>query len=161
MVAKLIILTHKISIQVQLFAESSTIGSFRSRRPVRKLLDTPSYVDKYYAVILIPLVNELQYWSWSSVPSHCFKPVYSNSYDTLNLCKSHCRVTNDIYDVNTIVVILTWSFREKYSVSFYRCSNYRNTEWIAGWCSDSNKTSGEFIVKVVTVKKYEASFLLL
>jgi hypothetical protein len=43
MVAKLIILTHKISIQVQLFAESSTIGSFRSRWPVRKLLDTPSY----------------------------------------------------------------------------------------------------------------------
>jgi hypothetical protein len=36
-------LTHKIAIQLHLVAESCTICSSRSRRPVRKLLDTPSY----------------------------------------------------------------------------------------------------------------------
>jgi hypothetical protein len=43
MAAKLTILTHKIAIQLHLVAESSTIFSSRSKRPVRKLLDTPSY----------------------------------------------------------------------------------------------------------------------
>jgi len=32
--------THKIEIQLQLLAKSCTIWIFRSRRPVRKLLDT-------------------------------------------------------------------------------------------------------------------------
>jgi len=35
-------LTHKIAIKLHLFVESCTICSSRSRRPVRKLLDTPS-----------------------------------------------------------------------------------------------------------------------
>jgi hypothetical protein len=42
-VAKLTRLTHKIAIQLHLVAESCTICGSRSRRPVRKLLDTPSY----------------------------------------------------------------------------------------------------------------------
>jgi len=45
MVAKLIRLTHKIAIQLHLVAESCTICSSRSRRPVRKLLDTLSYAS--------------------------------------------------------------------------------------------------------------------
>jgi hypothetical protein len=47
--AKFTGLTHKIAIQLHLVAESCTICSSRSRRPVRKLLDTPSYVgeDQY------------------------------------------------------------------------------------------------------------------
>jgi hypothetical protein len=44
MVAKLTRLTHKIVMQLHLMAESCTIYGFRSRRPVRKLLDTPSQV---------------------------------------------------------------------------------------------------------------------
>jgi hypothetical protein len=40
---KLTRLTHKIAVQLHLVAESSTICGSRSRRPVRKLLDTPSY----------------------------------------------------------------------------------------------------------------------
>jgi hypothetical protein len=36
--------THKIAIQLHLVAESFTIYSSCSRRPVRKLLDVPSYV---------------------------------------------------------------------------------------------------------------------
>jgi hypothetical protein len=44
MAAKLVRLTHKIAIQLHLVVENCTIFSSRSRRPVRKLLDTPSYV---------------------------------------------------------------------------------------------------------------------
>jgi hypothetical protein len=42
-VGKLTRLTHKIAIQLHLVAERCTISSSRSRRPVLKLLDTPSY----------------------------------------------------------------------------------------------------------------------
>jgi hypothetical protein len=44
MATKLTRLTHKISIQMHLVTESCTICSSRSRRPVRKLLDTPSFI---------------------------------------------------------------------------------------------------------------------
>jgi len=43
LVAELTRLTHKIAIQQHLMVESCTICSSRSRRPVRKLLITPSY----------------------------------------------------------------------------------------------------------------------
>jgi len=43
MAVKLTRLNHKVAIQVHLVAESCTICSSRSRRPARKLLDTPSY----------------------------------------------------------------------------------------------------------------------
>jgi len=36
--------THKIAIQLHLVAQNCTICSSRSRRPVRKLLVTPSYL---------------------------------------------------------------------------------------------------------------------
>jgi len=42
MAAKLTRLTHKITILLNLVAESCTIYSSRSRRSVRLLLDTPS-----------------------------------------------------------------------------------------------------------------------
>jgi len=43
MAAELTRLTHKIATQLYFVAESCTICSSRSRRPVRKLLGTPSY----------------------------------------------------------------------------------------------------------------------
>jgi hypothetical protein len=43
MATKLTRLTHKIPIQLHLVAESCSICSSSSRRPVRKLLDTPSW----------------------------------------------------------------------------------------------------------------------
>jgi hypothetical protein len=52
MAAKLTSLTHKIAIQLNIVAESCTICSSRSRRPVRKLLDTLSYNK-----LLTPLVQ--------------------------------------------------------------------------------------------------------
>jgi hypothetical protein len=44
MAAKLTRLTHKIAIKLHLVVESYIICSSRFRRPVRKLLDTPSYI---------------------------------------------------------------------------------------------------------------------
>jgi hypothetical protein len=44
MAAKLTRMIHKIAIQLYLVAESCTICSARARRPVRKLLDAPSYI---------------------------------------------------------------------------------------------------------------------
>jgi hypothetical protein len=44
MTAKLARLTHKIAIQLHLVAESCIICSSHARRPVRKLLDTSSYL---------------------------------------------------------------------------------------------------------------------
>jgi hypothetical protein len=52
MAAKLTRMTHKVAIQLHLVAESCTICSSRSRRPVRKLLNTPSCV----------FVWEIEYW---------------------------------------------------------------------------------------------------
>jgi hypothetical protein len=46
MAAKLTRLIHRIVIQLHLVAERCTICSSFSRRPVRKLLDTPSYVHR-------------------------------------------------------------------------------------------------------------------
>jgi len=45
MAAELTRLTHKIAIELHLVADSCTISSSRSRRPVRKLLDTPLYLN--------------------------------------------------------------------------------------------------------------------
>jgi len=44
MAAKLTRLTHKIAMQLPLVAENCTICGSSSRRSVRKLLDTSSYV---------------------------------------------------------------------------------------------------------------------
>jgi hypothetical protein len=60
MAAKLTRLTHKIAIKLHLVAESSS----RSRRPVRKLLDTPSYSKG--EVKFVPVLNQVDamktYW---------------------------------------------------------------------------------------------------
>jgi len=50
MEAKLTRLTHTIAIQLHLLAESCTICSSCSRRPIRKFLDTPSYTSLYIFV---------------------------------------------------------------------------------------------------------------
>jgi len=44
MAATLAKLAHKVAIQLHLMAESHIIFSSRSRWPVQKLMDTPSYV---------------------------------------------------------------------------------------------------------------------
>jgi hypothetical protein len=66
MAAKLTRLTHIIAIQLYLVAESCTICSSRSRRPVRKLLDTPSYNDVKFVYALKIILCRL--WISSSGP---------------------------------------------------------------------------------------------
>jgi hypothetical protein len=51
MAAKLTRLIHKIAIQLHLVAESCTICSSRSRRPVRELLDTPLYIRRVVEMV--------------------------------------------------------------------------------------------------------------
>jgi len=50
MAAKLTRLTHKIAIQLHLVAEGGNIYSSRSRRPIRKLMDTPSYKEQQIVI---------------------------------------------------------------------------------------------------------------
>jgi len=57
MEAELTRLTHKIVIQVNLVSESCTICSSRSRRPVRKLLDMPSYANTVLWIYLTQKQN--------------------------------------------------------------------------------------------------------
>jgi hypothetical protein len=71
MAAKLTTLTHKIAIQLQLVAETCTICSSRSRRPVRERLDTPSSLSclvKDYA-----MKTKTTYWG-----SGCVTPCIFN-----------------------------------------------------------------------------------
>jgi hypothetical protein len=53
MEATLTRLTHRIAIQLHLVAESCTICSSRSRRPVWKLLDTPSYGGLNLKIVIL------------------------------------------------------------------------------------------------------------
>jgi len=47
MATELTRLTHQIAIQLHVMAERCTICSSRSRRPVRKILDAPSYILRF------------------------------------------------------------------------------------------------------------------
>jgi len=58
MAAKLTRLTHKIAIQLHPVEESFATCSSLSRRPVRKLLDTHSYVLQMW-VLLSTLLSKL------------------------------------------------------------------------------------------------------
>jgi len=60
MAAKLTRLTHKIAIQLHLVADSCIICSFRSWRPVRKLLDTPSCSATYRDASYIPIIVSIK-----------------------------------------------------------------------------------------------------
>jgi len=62
MAAKLTRLTYRIEIQLHLVAERCTIWSSRSRLPVRKRLDTPSYIYKIDVNIIL-----------RSIASSCFQ----------------------------------------------------------------------------------------
>jgi hypothetical protein len=80
MAAKFTRLTHKIVIQLHLVAESSTICSSRSMRPVRKLLVTLSYFTRFVVsvwgscrrwskAITLETVGVLRDWRYSSTHS--------------------------------------------------------------------------------------------
>jgi hypothetical protein len=67
-------LTHKIVIQLHLMAESCTIYSTRSRQPVQKLLDTPSYCNKdEKGITLLARENVLTPSTYCSFTLFCSK----------------------------------------------------------------------------------------
>jgi hypothetical protein len=68
MVVKLTRLTHKIAIQLHLVAESFTICSSRSRRPVRKPLDSPSYISVSSGTYINSRTEVfLRCWTWNEI----------------------------------------------------------------------------------------------
>jgi len=67
MAAKLTRLTHNVALQLHLVAESCTICSSRSRRPVWKLLDTPSYPENAFLRFCTLTVPELRLVETQSV----------------------------------------------------------------------------------------------
>jgi hypothetical protein len=74
MTAKLTRLSHKIVIQLHLAAESCTICSSRSRRTVRKLLDTSSYSD-------IPTL-----WASYRMLLKCVERIIRSTYKVISNC---------------------------------------------------------------------------
>jgi hypothetical protein len=74
MVTTLTTLTHTIAIQLHVVAESCTICSSHSRRPVRKLLDTPSYSLTVAASATFSsfLICTAHWMINLSVSSHCW-----------------------------------------------------------------------------------------
>jgi hypothetical protein len=66
MAAKFTRMTHKIAIQLHLMAESCTICSSRSMRPVRKLLDTPSYLTMKVELPLCQTKHHAMKTCWGS-----------------------------------------------------------------------------------------------
>jgi hypothetical protein len=90
MAAKLTRRTHKIAIQLHLVAESCTICSSRSRRPVRKLLDTSSY-----SIFPPPL----KFWGGRTLLSQC------TGWETLLYIISSWPDVQDVDSKDTSVVI--------------------------------------------------------
>jgi hypothetical protein len=102
MATKLTRLTHKISIKLHLMAESCTICSSRSRRPDRKLLDTPSrarvtvrvYVSMCLCVCVCTYVCVYMY------------------YVSMYVCMYMCMFVLSAFRINwTILINLVWMLR--------------------------------------------------
>jgi hypothetical protein len=100
-VAKLTILTHKIAIQLHLVAESCAICSSRSRRPVPKLLDTPSYmvvsrhrnVEQNHSLLIVnkcfEYVTQLKYFVMTVRYQNCIHEEIKSGLNSGNPCY-HC-----------------------------------------------------------------------
>jgi len=65
----------QITIKLQPVAESCTVRSFHSRRPGRKLLDTPSYFSRHSTPYYVMLLQGAQLWHFpaSTVLNHIAK----------------------------------------------------------------------------------------
>jgi len=91
MAAKLTRLTHKIAIQLYLMTDNCTICSSRSRRPVRRLLDTPSYIPISHVApydipvtVIIVLILLHKYGIWSPNLREAFGKSSEGEYLGLN-----------------------------------------------------------------------------
>jgi len=106
MAAKLTRLIHKIAIQLHLVAGSYTICSSRSRRPVRNLLDTASYLaypqrikTRISIPFWIPARNVFQECVLST-PARTLSAKYSICYAGNTFCAVPCTVTSQGIDTH-------------------------------------------------------------
>jgi hypothetical protein len=102
MAAKLTRLTHKIAIRLQLVAENCNICSSRSRRPIRKLLDTP-----------LALLQRGQYWlliQWAATHiTECLSN-FNGKYD-----RHLSNQFNSLYVLSQTTTLQRLSILQKYS----------------------------------------------
>jgi hypothetical protein len=137
MAAKLTTLTHKIAIQLYPVAESCTICSSRSRRPVRKILDTPSCTKSNG-------ITDQNGWSdfnlnnWYSTPRSITSNAKAHHCTRFWSSSTHIRFTTCVPKIhlNTILPsafrISKWTFSKKFPyqnyVSFFlvTCSIHRS-----------------------------------
>jgi hypothetical protein len=124
MAAKLTRLTHKIVVQLYLLAESCIICSSSSRRPVRKLLDTPSDVSVFllYNPVAIRHGPITRPSKWLRGKFHCLAPFRD------------CEASSSPY----IILIVLWG-RAKGMITHFSAFIARNLEWwsifYVGCCS--------------------------
>jgi len=85
MTAKLTRLTHKIAIQLQLMAESYTIYSSLSRRPIRKLFDTPSYYASSRNILNFVVLKNKQIILRNAIYIDKYQPPPSNKMARNNI----------------------------------------------------------------------------
>jgi len=87
--AKLTRLTHKIGMQLHLVKEICTVCSSRSRWPVRKLLDTPSY-------FIMAVLRSFQVWAilsackWISKNLYCWRVLRKSFFCCCCCCCCFC-----------------------------------------------------------------------
>jgi hypothetical protein len=98
MAAKLTRLTHKVAIQLHLVTESCTICSSRSRRPVRKILDTPSYL----AFVFMLVLSSAYITHLPTCLSICLSVCLSVG---LSACLSVCLIPNNVFQIFLLSVV--------------------------------------------------------
>jgi hypothetical protein len=116
MAAKLTSLTHKIATQLHPVAESCIICSSPSRRPVWKLLDTPSYVmcNVYHLEVTLSKTNtHLQFFGrgfrFKQLLLYCSLGVKRLERDADHSPQSSAKVTNVwSYTYTPQYVFMTW-----------------------------------------------------
>jgi hypothetical protein len=142
MAAKLTRMIHKIAIHLNLVAESCTICSSRSRRPVRKLLDTPSYATLRYAMLCYAMLcyamlcyamlcYAMLWYPILSCPILCYPmPCHAMPYKDRKIqVFSFLRIYIMLYLLNILLLILS-EFNVKRCIYLWRnCYAYRRADW--------------------------------
>jgi hypothetical protein len=117
MAAKLTRLTHNIAIQLHLLAESCAICSSRSRRPVRKLLETPSYEHKR----LVEWTKHFTIPNWRKTQNSLLfveVSLYIYIYTQLINWLINTALDNRVNRLAIGVVHLVWGCQIKHSIYF-------------------------------------------
>jgi hypothetical protein len=180
MAAKLIRLTHKIAIQLHLMAESCTIWSSRSRRPVRKLLNIPSYIALYRQQPLLTVIRVLHIFclvfGFPSVFKFRLFPVLISHSDAVTVCgvwyekwMIHCKLMHTFTLCQLSYWFLSWQHicvEEKRSFVL-SVMIPASLSWFESWCLDSSlqrryswKKIHCVVMRFLLLQVYERSLLI-